>query len=117
KPGNQKIKRGKEKHTIELTPTLDIAAKLGELKQPGQLLAGFALETDNELKNAEKKLKKKNLDFIVLNSMNEPGAGFGVDTNKITIIGKDNNIQDFELKKKAEAAIDIVDKIISMTAF
>jgi phosphopantothenoylcysteine decarboxylase/phosphopantothenate--cysteine ligase len=84
------------------------------MKRPSQLVAGFALETDNELKNAVRKLKRKNLDIIVLNSLNENGAGFEVDTNRITIIDKYNNIDKFELKSKEEAARDILDKIISM---
>lgn len=114
KPQSQKTKRGNEKRIVELIPTQDIAAKLGELKKHNQLLAGFALETNDELKNAEKKLKKKNFDFIVLNSLNDPGAGFGVNTNKITILDKDNNLQNFELKPKAEVAADIVKKLIAM---
>jgi len=77
------------------------------------LLVGFALETNNELQNAQKKRIKKNLDFIVLNSLKEPGAGFQVDTNKITIIDKDNNQEAFELKSKREVAKDIVAKMIS----
>jgi phosphopantothenoylcysteine decarboxylase/phosphopantothenate--cysteine ligase len=75
---------------------------------------GFALETNNELENARKKLNAKNLDFIVLNSLQDRGAGFGVDTNKITIIDKNNNQQDFELKSKAEVASDIVNKVTEM---
>jgi len=78
------------------------------------MLAGFALETDNELGNAKEKLLRKNLDIIVLNSLNEDGAGFGYDTNKITIIDRNNNIDKFELKSKEEAAIDILNKIVSM---
>jgi len=108
---DQKTKRGKENWSIELEPTKDIAAELGKLKTQSQLLVGFALETNDELDNATKKLVKKNLDFIVLNSLNDKGAGFGVDTNKITIIDKDNNRQSFELKTKTEVAKDIVDKI------
>jgi phosphopantothenoylcysteine decarboxylase/phosphopantothenate--cysteine ligase len=95
-------------------PTKDIAATLGELKNQNQITVGFALETDNEVSNAQKKLESKNLDFIVLNSLNEEGAGFQVDTNKITIIDKNNNQQFFELKSKKDVAIDIVDKIKSI---
>jgi phosphopantothenoylcysteine decarboxylase/phosphopantothenate--cysteine ligase len=113
-PLSEKNKRGKENWNLELKPTNDIAATLGKMKKPGQLLVGFALETTNEKSNAQQKLQKKNLDFIVLNSLNDPGAGFGVDTNKITILGKDNNQQAFELKSKKEAAADIVDKVISL---
>jgi len=108
---DKKTKRGKENWSIELEPTKDIAAELGKLKTHNQLLVGFALETNDELDNATKKLAKKNLDFIVLNSLNDKGAGFGVDTNKITIIDKDNNRQNFELKTKTEVAKDIVGKI------
>ena len=86
----------------------------GKNKKPSQILAGFALETDNELENAKAKLKRKNLDIIVLNSLKEKGAGFGYDTNKITIIDRNNNIDKFELKSKEEAARDILNKIVSM---
>jgi phosphopantothenoylcysteine decarboxylase/phosphopantothenate--cysteine ligase len=111
---NQKTKRGKENWKLELTPTKDIAQALGEVKTGKQILVGFALETDNEFINAGEKLIKKNLDFIVLNSLNDEGAGFRVETNKITIIDKDNNQQIFELKSKKEVAIDIVNKIKSI---
>lgn len=109
-----KTKRGKEKWNLELKPTVDIAAFLGEKKRKNQMLAGFALETNDELENAKVKLKKKNLDFIVLNSLNDKGAGFQFDTNKITIIDKGNNRKDFELKSKKEVAEDIVSKIIEL---
>lgn len=107
----QKTKRSGNNLKLEMKPTKDIAAKLGSMKKEGQLLAGFALETNDELQNARRKLKKKNFDFIVLNSLNDEGAGFQKDTNKITIIDKDNNILPFELKSKEEVAIDIVQKI------
>ena len=109
-----KTKRGKENWKIELQPTKDIAAALGELKKENQIIAGFALETNDETDNARKKLESKNLDFIVLNSLNDKGAGFQVDTNKITIIDKSNNQQFFELKSKQEVAVDIVNKIKSI---
>jgi phosphopantothenoylcysteine decarboxylase / phosphopantothenate---cysteine ligase len=109
---SSKIKRGKENYTIELMPTQDIAAELGRIKRSDQLLVGFALETNDEVNNASEKLRKKNLDFIVLNSLNDPGAGFRTDTNKISIIGRDNKTKQFELKLKADVAIDIVDAII-----
>jgi len=108
-----KIKREKNDLSIRLKPTNDIAAALGLLKTEKQLLIGFALETTDELANAYSKLKRKNLDFIVLNSLNDQGAGFGVDTNKITTIDQDNNQTFFELKSKTEVAIDIVGRIIS----
>jgi phosphopantothenoylcysteine decarboxylase/phosphopantothenate--cysteine ligase len=107
-----KIKRGNDGLFVRLKPTMDIAAELGRMKTGKQLLVGFALETNDEQANAISKLTRKNLDFIVLNSLNDQGAGFGVDTNKITIIDKNNNRSFFELKSKAEVAADIVDRII-----
>ncbi|WP_347841206.1 bifunctional phosphopantothenoylcysteine decarboxylase/phosphopantothenate--cysteine ligase CoaBC [uncultured Draconibacterium sp.] len=111
---NTKTKRGNENWKLELQPTKDIAAELGKQKMKNQLLVGFALEINNEFENAQQKLKKKNLDFIVLNSLKDKGAGFGVDTNKITIIEKDNKHTEFELKNKNEVAKDIVAKIIEL---
>jgi len=110
----EKMKKGADSITLTLKPTVDIAASLGKIKKASQLLAGFALETNNEIKNATAKLKRKNLDLIVLNSLKEPGAGFEHSTNRITIIDKYNNIDKFELKSKEEAARDILDKIVSM---
>jgi phosphopantothenoylcysteine decarboxylase/phosphopantothenate--cysteine ligase len=107
----QKIKRQANEMRIDLEATTDIAASLGKLKTDHQLLVGFALETNDEEQNALGKLQKKNLDFIVLNSLNDQGAGFGVDTNKITILSKDNNAQEFELKHKTAVAADIVEKL------
>jgi phosphopantothenoylcysteine decarboxylase/phosphopantothenate--cysteine ligase len=109
-----KIKKNGSEFLLKLKPTKDIAETLGKTKTPYQLLAGFALETDNELDNAKAKLFRKNLDIIVLNSLKEDGAGFGHDTNKITLIDRNNNIDKFELKSKEEAAKDILDKIVSM---
>jgi phosphopantothenoylcysteine decarboxylase / phosphopantothenate---cysteine ligase len=109
-----KIKREKDNLVIHLKPTRDIAGDLGHLKTKKQLLIGFALETNDEFTNAYAKLKKKNLDLIILNSLNDKGAGFGVDTNKITMIDKDNNLTFFELKTKTEVAADIVSAIISV---
>lgn len=111
---SQKTKRTENEIVISFKPTADIAAKLGKIKREGQLLVGFALESSNEIENAKSKLKKKNFDFIVLNSLNDPGAGFNFDTNKITIIGNDNKTHFFELKSKREAAADIVEKIYSL---
>jgi phosphopantothenoylcysteine decarboxylase / phosphopantothenate---cysteine ligase len=110
----EKMKKGADSITLTLKPTVDIAASLGKIKKASQLLAVFALETNNETKNATAKLKRKNLDLIVLNSLKEPGAGFEHSTNRITIIDKYNNIDKFELKSKEEAARDILDKIVSM---
>ncbi len=109
-----KIKREGSELNLRLKPTTDIAEALGKMKKPGQLLAGFALETDNEFDNALEKLKKKNLDLIVLNSLRDEGAGFGFDTNKITTIDRNNNIAKFELKSKDEAAADIIGIIARM---
>ena len=108
---NQKIKKKDSTLHIELTPTKDILASLGEIKE-AQFLVGFALETNNELENAKSKLKRKNLDAIVLNSLQDKGAGFATDTNKITIIDKDFNEKSFELKSKKEVAKDIINEII-----
>ncbi|MDX9909105.1 MAG: phosphopantothenoylcysteine decarboxylase [Mariniphaga sp.] len=112
--GTQKTKHKGKNLTIELKPTKDIAHALGKIKKENQILVGFALETHDELSNAQKKLKKKNFDFIVLNSLKDEGAGFGTDTNKITIISKSNKITPFELKSKKEVAADIVEMIISI---
>jgi len=113
-PVNSKIKKKTDSLIIDLKPTKDIAKELGQHKTPKQISVGFALETDNELINAQKKIKKKNFDFIVLNSLNDKGAGFAHDTNKISIIDKDNNIKKFELKSKKEVAEDIANKIIEL---
>jgi phosphopantothenoylcysteine decarboxylase/phosphopantothenate--cysteine ligase len=107
----QKVKREKGNLTINLTSTQDIAAKLGELKTKKQLLVGFALETDNEEKNAIEKLKRKNLDFIVLNSLQDKNTGFQFDTNKVSIIDNKGKTTHYELKLKTEVAKDIIDKL------
>ena len=109
-----KLKRGNESLCIELLPTRDIAAELGKKKKAGQLLVGFALETNDEECNALLKLKKKNLDLIVLNSLRDEGAGFGVDTNKVTLIDRSEKIEVLDLKLKSEVAADIVDRIAQM---
>lgn len=110
----QKIKREKENLALELKPTADIAAKLGEQKKPNQILVGFALETTNEIQNAQGKLARKNFDFIVLNSLQDEGAGFQVDTNKISIISKDKSVENYPLKSKQLVARDIVDKLSAL---
>jgi len=110
----QKIKKSEGTAVLELKPTKDILAHLGKIKSKSQVLVGFALETENEEKNAKLKIENKNLDFIVLNSLNDKGAGFKTETNKITIIDKDNKTEKFELKSKTEAAKDIVKKIIGL---
>lgn len=114
KPDDQsatKIKKTEKNFTVSLQKTKDILSELGKLKKKNQILVGFALETDHEIENAVKKVAAKNLDFIVLNSLNDKGAGFGHDTNKIIIIDKNNKISNFELKSKKEVAGDIIDKI------
>ncbi|OFX87428.1 MAG: phosphopantothenoylcysteine decarboxylase [Bacteroidetes bacterium GWF2_33_16] len=108
---DHKIKRGKENFQIELVPNKDIAAELGKLKTSKQVLVGFALETNDEFLNAIKKINTKNLDFIVLNSLNDKGAGFGFDTNKITIIDSAEKQYQFNLKSKSNAAVDIVNML------
>lgn len=113
-PSESKLKRGKDPLCLELQPTRDIAGELGKRKKEGQLLVGFALETDDEEMHAIGKLKKKNLDLIVLNSLKEKGAGFGVDTNKVVLIDRNENRISFELKPKREVAKDIVDKVAEM---
>lgn len=110
----QKIKSRDQDLIIELEKNPDIAQSLGENKKPDQILVGFALETDHEIENAREKILKKNLDFIVLNSMQDSGATFGHDTNKITILDQDGSIKNYELKSKREVAIDIVN-YLSMT--
>jgi phosphopantothenoylcysteine decarboxylase / phosphopantothenate---cysteine ligase len=109
---DQKIKKKDETLTLELVKTKDIAAELGKLKTNGQFIVGFALETENEQAHAEKKLTSKNFDLIVLNSLNDKGAGFGHDTNKITIIDSNKKSKEFNLKSKKEVARDIVTTII-----
>ncbi len=109
-----KMKRGPGYLELRLKPTEDIAASLGGMKKKGQILAGFALETENETENARGKLQRKNLDLIILNSLRDKGAGFGYETNRITIIDSNNNIDKFELKSKEEVASDIFNKIISL---
>jgi phosphopantothenoylcysteine decarboxylase/phosphopantothenate--cysteine ligase len=108
----QKIKKNDANFSIELEKTKDILASLGEIKK-NQFLIGFALETENEIENAKLKIQKKNLDLIVLNSLQDKGAGFGKPTNKITFIDKNFNIEPMELKSKEEVAVDILNKVIS----
>ncbi len=109
---DKKIKKKEDVFTIELTKTIDIAATLGKQKQAKQVIVGFALETDNELENAKGKLERKNFDFIVLNSLQDKGAGFRYDTNKIKILDKEVNQYDFELKPKQEVAEDILNIVL-----
>jgi phosphopantothenoylcysteine decarboxylase/phosphopantothenate--cysteine ligase len=110
----QKIKKQESVLHIELKKTTDILSDLGRIKTAGQLLVGFALETSNEEAYAKAKLQKKNLDLIVLNSLNDEGAGFGVDTNKITIFNKALDKKVFETKSKAAVAADICQEVINL---
>jgi phosphopantothenoylcysteine decarboxylase/phosphopantothenate--cysteine ligase len=107
-----KIKKKENNVILELTKTHDIAASLATQKHNGQIVVGFALETEDETKNAIKKLDSKNFDLIVLNSLNDNGAGFGHNTNKITIINKRHEATSFDLKQKQEVAKDIVAAIV-----
>lgn len=107
---DSKIKREKDGLTLQLIPTQDIAAALGAMKREHQKLIGFALETNNERENARKKLLRKNLDFIVLNSLNDAGAGFSYDTNKITILSRQEE-EEYPLKHKTEVAQDIINRL------
>ncbi len=109
---DQKIKKKTATFTIELEKTKDILASIGAIKQH-QIVVGFALETNNEVENAKGKLKRKNLDFIVLNSLHDKGAGFGKATNKITIIDADESLTSFELKSKKEVAQDILNHLLN----
>ena len=112
---DSKIKReGNQAPELRLVENPDIAATLGASKKPGQLLIGFALETDNEAAHAANKLKRKNLDAIVLNSLRDAGAGFGTDTNKITILSADGSAKPYPLKTKREVAADVADFISSL---
>jgi phosphopantothenoylcysteine decarboxylase/phosphopantothenate--cysteine ligase len=109
---DHKIKREKDDLVLQLKPTQDIAAALGKQKKAGQKLVGFALETNDEEQNAQGKLERKNFDFIVLNSLNDAGAGFRCDTNKITIIDREGATP-YPLKSKQEVARDIIDKLVN----
>ena len=110
----EKIKKKDNQLTVELSKTKDILKHLGEKKKKGQVLVGFALETNNEKENAREKLNAKNADLIVLNSLQDSGAGFGHDTNKISILSKSGEEFNYELKSKQEVAKDIVDTIIRL---
>lgn len=104
-----KLKRSGDERVLRLKPNPDIAAELGRRKRPGQCLVGFALETNDEESNARLKMEKKNLDFIVLNSLRDAGAGFRCDTNKVTVIGREDEPVEIPCKLKTEVAADIVD--------
>lgn len=106
-------KQGDEGMTLTLVQNPDILATLGKMKTNGQKLVGFALETDNELQNAQSKLQRKNLDYIVMNSLRDAGAGFGTDTNKVTILGADGSRHDVGLRSKQEVAREIISNVTS----
>lgn len=112
KQESEKIKKNEETMHLELKKTIDIAATLGKQKKDNQLFIGFALETNDVIANAKAKIDKKNFDFIVLNSLKDEGAGFGVDTNKITIIHKSGKSNSYSLKSKTEVATDIINEIV-----
>lgn len=114
-PASQKIKKHGDSLVLNLQKTKDILKALGERKKPNQMLVGFALETNNEKAHALKKLHEKNADMIVLNSLNDPGAGFGYDTNKIVIFDRQENEQHFDIKSKKEIASDIINSIIKLS--
>jgi phosphopantothenoylcysteine decarboxylase/phosphopantothenate--cysteine ligase len=108
---DQKIKKSDAEFSITLKKNVDIAFEFGKIKKQNQLSVGFALETNDELKHAKGKLEKKNFDLVVLNSLNDKGAGFQFNTNKITIVNRNNKITKFELKEKGEVADDIIQEI------
>ncbi len=110
----EKIKKSVKLTSIELVPTKDVLASLGELKKEHQILVGFALETNNEIENAKSKLENKKLDLIVLNSLQNEKAGFGKNTNQVSLIDKAMNVVDYTAKTKREVAADIIDNIVKM---
>ena len=109
-----KIKKESDLKSIDLIQTKDILLELGRIKKKSQLLIGFALETDNEIINAQKKIKSKNLNAIVLNSLKDKNAGFTFDTNKITFIKNNGKSKSFDLKSKSDVAIDVMKEIINI---
>jgi phosphopantothenoylcysteine decarboxylase/phosphopantothenate--cysteine ligase len=111
-PSDKKIKKENESLSLHLVKTKDILMEAGKIKTKNQILVGFALETNNEKENALKKLTQKNADFIILNSLNDDGAGFGTKTNKIVIFDRKGNESHFEKKQKTEVAKDIINAVI-----
>jgi phosphopantothenoylcysteine decarboxylase / phosphopantothenate---cysteine ligase len=110
----QKIKKKEDEFVIKMVKNIDIASEFGKIKKPHQLSVGFALETNDEEQNAISKLHRKNFDMVVLNSMNDAQAGFGYDTNKISIIQNDLSVTEFSLKSKKQVAIDITEAAITL---
>jgi phosphopantothenoylcysteine decarboxylase/phosphopantothenate--cysteine ligase len=109
-----KMKRGTEEWSIRLKPTKDIAAEMGKRKKSGQIFVGFALESDHGLEHAKRKLTAKNLDLILLNLAGEQGAGFGTETNRVTMIDSSMNVKVYELKPKRQVAADLADRVVKM---
>lgn len=107
----KKIKKSDAEFSITLKKNVDIAYEFGKIKKNNQISVGFALETNDELNHAKAKITKKNFDLIVLNSLNDKGAGFKHETNKITIVNRNNKIHKFELKTKDEVAVDILNEL------
>jgi phosphopantothenoylcysteine decarboxylase/phosphopantothenate--cysteine ligase len=108
------VKRGKELWSIQLEPTRDIAGEMGKRKSSNQLFVGFALETEQGVEYAQEKMQKKNMDLMVLNSLQDKGAGFGTDTNKVTMMDQAGKMERYELKPKAQVATDLIDRVIKM---
>lgn len=113
-PRDSKMKKGQAEWVLHLKPTVDIAAEMGKRKRDGQLFVGFALETEKGLENARKKLKNKNMDLILLNYAGEAGAGFGTDTNRVTLIDRSGEVEEYELKPKSQVATDLVARLVKM---
>ena len=111
---DKKVKRGDKSWSIQLEPTRDIAGELGKRKSSKQFFVGFALETDHGLEHAQEKMRKKNMDLMVLNSLQDKGAGFGTDTNKVTMIDRTGKVDKYELKPKTQVAADLVQRVINM---
>jgi phosphopantothenoylcysteine decarboxylase/phosphopantothenate--cysteine ligase len=111
---DKKVKRGNESWSIQLEPTRDIAGELGNRKSSKQLFVGFALETEKGVEYAKGKMQKKNMDLMVLNSLQDEGAGFGTDTNKVTMMDQTGMIERYKLKPKTQVAADLVDRVINM---
>ena len=109
-----KMKRGNESWSIQLEPTRDIAGELGKRKRSNQFFVGFALESDQGVEQAQEKMRKKNMDLMVLNSLQDEGAGFGTDTNRVTMIDRTGMMERYELKPKTQVAVDLVDRVINM---
>ena len=110
----KKVKRGDESWNIQLKPTRDIAGELGRRKSSKQFFVGFALETDSGVEHAHEKMRRKNMDLMVLNSLQDEGAGFGTDTNKVTMIDRTGGVERYELKPKTQVAADLVQRVINM---